>query len=76
VLAICYYRKSRELTMQFEPGDFAVALDEFRSADAVERLRRLATQAEDLVPSIRRKSQDYQVALREQYDRVFRLVTE
>jgi hypothetical protein len=52
-----------------------VALDEFRSADAVERLRRLATQAEDLVPSIRRKSQDYQVALREQYDRVFRLVT-
>lgn len=75
VLAICYYRKSRELTMQFEPGDFAVALDEFRSADAVERLRRLATQAEDLVPSIRRKGQDYQVALREQYDRVFRLVT-
>jgi polysaccharide pyruvyl transferase WcaK-like protein len=73
VLAICYHRKTRELTMQFESADFTVALDELRSADARERLRRLAGRAEDLVPAIREKGRDYRLALREQYDRVFDL---
>jgi polysaccharide pyruvyl transferase WcaK-like protein len=75
MLAICYHRKTRELAMQFEAGDFAVALDDLRSADAVERLRRLAGQAEELVPAIRQKGDDYRLALRDQYDRVFRLLT-
>jgi hypothetical protein len=41
----------------------------------VERLRRLAGQAEELVPAIRQKGDDYRLALRDQYDRVFRLLT-
>jgi polysaccharide pyruvyl transferase WcaK-like protein len=76
VLAICYYRKTRELVSEFEPGaDFAVALDELRSKDLLERVRRLEAWAADLVPGIRRKSHECRGALREQYDRVFRLVS-
>ena len=76
VLAICYYRKTRELVAEFESGaDFAVDLDELGAADAIRRLQRLEARAGELVTGIRRKGEDYRVALREQYDRVFGLVT-
>jgi polysaccharide pyruvyl transferase WcaK-like protein len=76
VLAVCYYRKTEELMTEFELGaDFAVPLDELHSAEAMERLRRLESRADQLIPGIRRRGEDYRLALRAQYDRLFGLVT-
>lgn len=75
VLAICYYRKTRELMADFGQGsDFAVTLEEFRADDGVDRLRLLEARAEELVSIMRQKSADCRTALHEQYDRVFGLV--
>jgi polysaccharide pyruvyl transferase WcaK-like protein len=75
VLAICYYRKTRELLADFGQGpDFAVTLEEFRAEDGLDRLRLLEARAQALIPIMRQKSADCRAALREQYDRVFELV--
>jgi polysaccharide pyruvyl transferase WcaK-like protein/glycosyltransferase involved in cell wall biosynthesis len=74
-LAISYYRKTQELMADLGHGDdLAIPLDDLRAADALERLRLLEDRAEKLVPAMRQKSAEYRAALREQYDRVFKLV--
>ncbi len=75
VLALCYYRKTRELMLAFGQGEeFAVTLEEFRGADAAGRVRRLLDRAEDLTAAMRPKNKDCRAALAEQYDLVFQLV--
>ena len=75
VLAICYYRKTRELMADFGQGtDFAVTLEEFHADDGVDRLRLLEARGEEFVSIMRQKSAEARAALHEQYDRVFGLV--
>lgn len=74
-LAISYYRKTQELMADLGHGDdLAIPLDELCASDALERLRSLEDRAEKLVPAMRQKNAEYRTALREQYDRVFKLV--
>jgi polysaccharide pyruvyl transferase WcaK-like protein len=75
VLALCYYRKTRELMLEFgQDPEFAVALDDFDGPEAARRVRRLLGRAEDLAAAMRPKSKDCRAALAEQYDLVFQLV--
>lgn len=74
-LAIAYYRKTQELMAELGQGDdLAIPVDDLRAVDVLERLRLLEDRAEKLVPAMRQKSAEYRAALREQYDRVFKLV--
>lgn len=77
VLALCYYRKTRELMLAFgQDEELAVTLEEFRGADAAGRVRRLLDRAEDLTAAMRPKNKDCRAALAEQYDLVFQLVAD
>jgi polysaccharide pyruvyl transferase WcaK-like protein len=77
VLALCYYRKTRELMLAFDQdAEFAVTLEEFNGADAAGRVRRLLGRTEDLTAAMRPKNKDYRAALAEQYDLVFQLVAD
>lgn len=75
VLALCYYRKTRELMLAFgQDEEFAVTLEEFNGVDAAGRVRRLLGRAGDLTAAMRPRNKDYRSALAEQYDLVFQLV--
>jgi polysaccharide pyruvyl transferase WcaK-like protein len=75
VLALCYYRKTRELMLAFgQDAEFAVTLEELDGADAVARVGRLLARSEDLTAAMRPRNKDCRAALAEQYDLVFRLV--
>lgn len=74
-LAICYYRKTRELMVEFGQGEeLTVTLDEFRGADAMARIRLLEGRAEELTSLMRQRRKEFRAALAEQYDLVFALV--
>lgn len=75
VLALCYYRKTRELMLAFGQGqESAITLEEFTGTDAAGRVRRLLGRAEDVTAAMRPRNKDYRAALAEQYDLVFQLV--
>lgn len=77
VLALCYYRKTRELMLAFgQDAEFAVTLEEFDGAEAAGRVKRLLGRAEDLTAAMRPKNKDYRAGLAEQYDLVFQLVVD
>jgi polysaccharide pyruvyl transferase WcaK-like protein len=77
VLAICYYRKTRELMLEFDQGeDFAVAFDEFTAADALPRVRLLVDRAEELVSAMRLRTKECRAALADQYDLVLQLLAD
>ena len=77
VLALCYYRKTRELMLEFgQDAEFAVALDDLDGLEAARRVRRLLDRAEDLAAAMRPRSKDCRAALAEQYDLAFRLVAD
>ena len=75
-LAICYYRKTRELMVEFGQGEeLTVTLEEFRAADAMARIRLLESRAEELTTVMRARKKEVRAALAEQYELVFELVT-
>jgi len=74
-LAICYYRKTRELMIEFGQGqELTVTLEEFRAADAMERIRLLEDRTEELTGLMRQRKKEFRAALAEQYEMVFALV--
>jgi polysaccharide pyruvyl transferase WcaK-like protein len=74
-LAICYYRKTRELMVEFGQGEeLTVTLEEFRAADAMTRIRLLESRAEELTTLMRERKKKVRTALAEQYDLVWALV--
>ena len=76
VFAICYYRKTRDLMLDFGQGDeFAVALEKFRAGDAITRIRLLEARAHELTATMTQKKAECRAALAQQYDLVFDLVT-
>ena len=76
-LAICYYRKTRELMVEFGQGEeLTVTLDDFRAADAIARIRQLESRAEELTSRMRQRRKEFRAALAEQYELVFALVAE
>jgi len=75
VLAICYYRKARELMRDMGQEDYAVDLDHFTVSDALLRFRSLEANRRDQVAQIERRNQEYRHILDCQYDAVLALVT-
>ena len=75
VLAICYYRKARELMRDMGQEDYAVDLDDFTVSDALRRFRSLEVNRRDHVAQIERRNQEYRHILDCQYDAVLGLVT-
>jgi polysaccharide pyruvyl transferase WcaK-like protein len=74
-LAICYYRKTRELMVEFGQGEeLTVTLEEFRAGDAMARIRLLESRAEELTGLMRQRRKEFRAALAEQYDLVFGLL--
>jgi polysaccharide pyruvyl transferase WcaK-like protein len=77
VLALCYYRKTRELMLEHgQDAELAVALDDFDGLEAARRVGRLLDRAEDLAAAMRPRSKDCRAALAEQYELVFQLVAD
>jgi polysaccharide pyruvyl transferase WcaK-like protein len=76
-LAICYYRKTRELMVEFGQGEeLTVTLEDFRAGDAMARIRLLESRAEELTGLMRQRRKEFRTALAEQYDLVFALVAD
>lgn len=75
VLGICYYRKAMDLLREMGQGDYAVELDHFDVDELVQKFRMLEENAEQEAEKIRRKNEEYRVALSEQYERVLGLPT-
>jgi polysaccharide pyruvyl transferase WcaK-like protein len=74
-LAICYYQKTHDLMMDFGQGEeFAVAIEEFRGADAMARVLSLEARTEELTALMRQRNTDCRAALDEQYDLIFGLL--
>ncbi len=74
VLGVCYYRKTRDLLREMGQEDYAVDLEDFTVADVLRRLKRLENNRLAEAEKIRRKNQEYSLALANQYERVFGLL--
>lgn len=75
VLGICYYRKSMDLLREMGQGDYAVELNHFDVDELLKKFRLMEKNAEQEAEKIRRKNEEYRVALSEQYDHVLGLLT-
>ena len=61
--------------MDFGQGeDFAVAIEEFRGADAMARVLSLEARTEELTALMQQRNADCRAALDEQYDLIFGLL--
>lgn len=67
-LAICYYRKARELMVDMGQAEYAVDLDDFEVDDLWRRFKALEQNRLAEKEKIRKKNQEYTEALNQQYD--------
>ena len=74
VLGVCYYRKTRDLLREMGQEDYAVDLEDFTATDVLQRIRRLESNRLAEAEKIRRKNQEYSLALTKQYEQVFSLL--
>jgi len=74
VLAICYYRKARELMRDMGQEAYAVDLDDFTVADALLRFRSLEINRPEEAAKIELRNQEYRHVLDCQYDALLALV--
>lgn len=74
VLGICYYRKAVDLMYEVGQGDYVVELDHFDVDELLQKFRMLEKNADQEAEKIRRKNEEYQVALSEQYEHVLGLL--
>jgi polysaccharide pyruvyl transferase WcaK-like protein len=70
VLAICYYRKARDLMREMGQAEYAIELDDFDVEDAMRRFRTLEQNRAIEQEKIRKTNVAYREALARQYDRV------
>jgi polysaccharide pyruvyl transferase WcaK-like protein len=68
VLAICYYRKARELMEAMGQADYAMDLESFDAEDAWQRFRVLEENRAAEQQKIRKKNAEYRDALDRQYE--------
>ena len=66
VLGVCYYRKTRDLLREMGQEDYAVDLEDFTATDVLQRIRRLESNRLAEAEKIRRKNQEYSLALTQQ----------
>ncbi|HUG24878.1 polysaccharide pyruvyl transferase family protein [Piscinibacter sp.] len=74
VLAVCYYRKTRDLLIDRGQGAYAVDLQDFDAAELIEKFKALAANIRSELAKITVKNAEYRAALDRQYEAVFRLV--
>jgi len=70
VLAICYYRKARDLMREMDQAEYAFDLEDFDVEDAWRRFKTLERNHVVEQEKIRRKNAAYRDALDRQYERV------
>ena len=70
VLAICYYRKARDLMREMDQAEYAIELEDFDIEDGWRRFRTLERNRIVEQEKIRRKNTAYREALDRQYEHV------
>lgn len=74
VLAICYYRKTRELMREMGQEDFAIDFDDLTEAELVRRFSRLEARRLEAAAEIARVDDGYVAALESQYRTIFSII--
>lgn len=74
VLAICYYRKTRELMREMGQEDFAIEFDDLTGPELVQRFHRLEARRLEAAAEITRVDDAYVEALENQYRTIFSVI--